>query len=250
MPLFAAKTASTIAEFVDVLHQVLPAGQIRWFRGHADATWKLLPSLTRTAHPDAEVALIKRFKQNAYSIMGTDAPKEEWHWLFLMQHHGAPTRLLDWSENPLVALYFAVSEAAHDAKDGDVWCLDPVGLNTAGLVQPTATGELPFFGVDVDLDKYLPDDIAHGGRPSRPPVAALAPRYFRRIAAQAGVFTVMHRERTPVEDAHAGIYAGRITIPHAAKAQLRGDLTTLGITKLALFPELVAVAEHAKEVVG
>lgn len=248
MPLFEPKTASTIVELVAVLHEVMVPNSTRWFRGQADHTWKLLPSLARPPYKvEGEQALIKRFKQNAYSILNP-APTEAWNWLFLMQHHGAPTRLLDWSENPLVALYFAVTNPEHAGVDGRVWCLDPVGLNKAAFIQPTASGELPFFGVDEDLMKYRTEDIDRGGAPSKPPVAALAPRYFPRLTAQSGVFTVTHRDQIPVEGAHGGAHVGYITIPSGAKEALRKDLAVLGITRLTLFPELDAVAEYAKEV--
>jgi hypothetical protein len=178
----------------------------------------------------------------------TERPEDEWAWLFLMQHHGAPTRLLDWSENPLVALYFVVSEDAHMGVDGEVVCLDPEGLNKSAHVQPTASGELPFFGVDEELKAYSTESIDRAGRAAKPPVAALAPRYFRRLIAQAGVFTITHREQQAVENVDDGRHVGRIKIPQAAKVGLRKDLAALGLTRLALFPELVAVAEHAKEV--
>ena len=94
-----------------------------WFRGHAVLNWKLVPSLARVAsHLGAESALIKRFMQNATPYLDV-IPREEWEWMFLMQHHRAGTRLLDWSESPLVALYFAVHESSKKS-NGAVWCLD------------------------------------------------------------------------------------------------------------------------------
>ena len=55
--------------------------------------------------------LIKRFKQNAFQFLDL-VPKDEWEWIFLMQHYRVPTRLLDWTESPLIGLYFAVSDKA------------------------------------------------------------------------------------------------------------------------------------------
>lgn len=248
MPLFGDKTATTIGELVDALHVILAAGgggapPVRWFRGQGNAAWKLVPGLGRVAAGvERELALIKRFQQNAYALVDRP-PDDPWRWLFLMQHHGAPTRLLDWSENPLVALYFAVSDPCHHDVDGAIWCLDPIGLNKAAYIQPTPRGELPFFGIDTELNWYLTEGLS---KPHRPPVAALAPRYFARIVAQSGVFTVTHKQQQALEEAHDGVHVGKIAVPAKAKGQLTEDLAALGITRLTLFPELDAVADHAK----
>lgn len=215
----------------------------RWFRGQANASWDIVPSLARAPYRiDGEKALIKRFRQNAYSLLPSP-PKTDWEWMFLMQHHGAPTRLVDWTENALCALYFAVEkEPDHD---GAVWCVDPVALNTAAYLQPTGGGEFLFFGIDTELDQYDTNSLS---KPNKPPVAALAPRYFPRIAAQSGVFTIHHREAVPLNQVHGGAHVGKIVVPAAAKTELRNDLAILGIRRLTLFPELEAVATFAKEV--
>jgi len=96
-----------------------------WFRGHGDADWKLTPKLYLGAD---EEEIRHEFQSRALQLIQNRFPADRWEWYFLMQHYGAPTRLLDWTENVLVALYFAVEDhpGTHDAA---VWILDPDWLN-------------------------------------------------------------------------------------------------------------------------
>jgi len=104
-----------------------------WFRGHRDARWKLRPSLYRyppCARPirRLEDEIRQEFIVRAPSL-GPERPQSSWEWYFLMQHCGAPTRLLDWTESALIALYFAVRDKS-DQADSAVWVLEPWKLNT------------------------------------------------------------------------------------------------------------------------
>jgi len=133
------------------LKAMYPADQPVWFRGQADKDWKLESSLSRSAKTlEAELALIKRFKQNALTFL-TRRPETDWDWLFLMQHYGVQTRLLDWTESPLVALYFVVNETPHHNQDGALWCLLPNALNVNANYEPGHCMELPFVGVEGQL---------------------------------------------------------------------------------------------------
>ena len=243
--LFTDTPVASVAELVTALKATIPADGVRWFRGQADAGWHLIPSLAREPKGvAAERPLIRRFKQNALSYL-TRAPRSEWEWLFLMQHHRAPTRLLDWTENPLVALYFAVE--GEPARDACVWALDPLGLNKSARITGGSAGDLPCLELDEDLDYYLPDEVARGIY-DRPPVAAIAMRQFPRIAAQSGVFTVTHREQTAIDAADGGAHVGRLVVPAARKAEVASELRLLGVHRLSLFPDLDNVSLHAREV--
>ena len=156
---YPQKVVKSLSELVKHLDTYKSAGTISWFRGQANLDWKLVPSLARTAKSSAaEAALIKRFKQNALTHL-PDRPLTEWEWMFQMQHHKLPTRLLDWSESPLVALFFALGDAKHKNKDGAVWCIDPIALNKHANINFSSDVEIPAFDHDPVLDSYLPSKI-------------------------------------------------------------------------------------------
>ena len=83
----------SIGDLIEFLARDMPDDQPTWFRGLGDVNWHLEPSLARHGGVASELPLIKRFKQNALPHMET-RPDNEWEWLFVMQHHGLPTRLL------------------------------------------------------------------------------------------------------------------------------------------------------------
>jgi len=245
-------TVQSTAELLDALTKLGHAAtnESVWFRGHANDKYKLLPSIARTTNGlERESLLAKRFKQNAYPYRVLP-PQSEWEWLFLMQHFGVPTRLLDWTESPLVGLYFAVNDdnAANDAENGHLWALLPAKYNyEMPRLRPEVPIDIPCFGVDSVLDDYRPDKMSLERMTSKLPAAAIAHRQNERIVAQLGVFTIMHRDQTPLEDLAPHLLA-RFTIPSAAKARLRNELTALRITRMTMFPELASVAAVAKEV--
>ncbi len=107
-----------------------------WFRGQANSSWLLVPTAFRRYDNDKgqllygehETGLVRNFKLHlAYSNEGM---QDTFDWLCLMQHHGCPTRILDWSENILTALYFAVQEdLENDDLPGALFALNSLKLN-------------------------------------------------------------------------------------------------------------------------
>ena len=78
-----------------------------WFRGCTNKDYRLVPSIGRPPFTvEKEKALLNAFKQDAVQFM-EQQPVSEWEWLLWARHHDLPTRLLDWTESPLVGLYFA-----------------------------------------------------------------------------------------------------------------------------------------------
>jgi hypothetical protein len=209
-----------------------------WFRGQSKSEWRLVPKLLRGGVSQSEIYLISRFKQNA-TLLLLQLPQNDFEWLFLMQHHSVPTRLLDWTESPLVALYFVVTE--NDADEGALWILLPTTLNEKSNYRPDYPLEIPSFE-DEHLQNYLPETVASEHRSRLFPMAAIAPRNSPRMQSQQGVFTISHRENTPIEDVGAvgaaRDHVWRYIITPEAKATLRSQLKVLGVTRFQLFPEL------------
>jgi hypothetical protein len=216
-----------------------------WYRGQSLSEWRLEPKLLRGgAAAVSESHFINRFKQNAAFLL-QKAPLDEFDWLFLMQHYGMQTRLLDWSEGPLVGLYFAVQDAEHLNQHGALWALMPTKLNSKSNYRPAYEHEVPSFD-DEHLRNYQPGTIAREQRSSLYPMAAIARRNSARMQAQQGVFTISHRFNTVIEEVgEEGAlrdHVWRYVVPSGAKGQIKRDLKLLGFTKFNLFPELESIS--------
>ena len=96
-------------EFQEIILEI-PTERFILYRGQAqDKT--LLPKIARYSVPDAEETereMLEDFKRRSLHLIDTH-PGNSWDWLALAQHHGMATRLLDWTENPLIALWFSIS---------------------------------------------------------------------------------------------------------------------------------------------
>ncbi len=218
-----------------------------WFRGHSNSNWKLLPGYLRLVEAPSEGTLLKRFKQSAALLVHRE-PKDSYDWLFLMQHYGLPTRLLDWSESPLVALYFAVNDSQPD-HDGDsaLWVLKPSELNKeAHINDQSEEFFIPSFE-DEELSNYKLETLAAGPKRTRLlPIASIATRNNSRIQAQLGAFTIHHLDNIALEDVGARTHVIKYEIPPESRDVFRRELKLLGYSKFSLFPELSSIGENIR----
>ncbi|WP_129789678.1 FRG domain-containing protein [Promicromonospora panici] len=218
------------------------SGTPRWYRGQTDFAWGLNPRLARNrGHLDGEVDMLKRFQQDAGPRV-RDRPRTFWEWICLAQHYGLPTRLLDWTENPLVGLYFAVQASGpiNEETDGSFFELEPQELNRRAFSDAPS---VVMLDEDDFLDSYLP--TAKPG-PSMGPIAVIAGRSFDRIVAQVGTFTVSHRLTEDLVSVHESSCVTKIRIPAAAKPHIRAALNDININASTVFPDLASLADHLR----
>lgn len=233
-----------------------------WFRGQIDGNWRLLPTIARAPGAiEVERGLMNRFKQNAVQFLDRH-PESEWEWLFLMRHYGVPSRLLDWTESPLLGLYFATTPsstkgptleeaAAEDDKDGALWSLLPSELNKPTVLLAQGALDIPLFEHgNKEAETYLIDNVRRSGVGSVPPAAGIGVRGSLRMQSQHGVFTITHQDQIPIEAAGNGAYTWRFVIPQDRKAAMREELNLLGIHPLTVFPDLDNVGLMARRALG
>lgn len=233
-------TVSNITELVAVAASLHPhLGRSKhWWRGQADSRWKLVPSIHHKGASLRERNLTFRFMHMAKSRHRECPPNADHSgWLFLMQHYGLPTRLLDWTDSLLVALYFAIEDAQFDGVEASLWAMSPAGLNFSesgeGLVYSADHERL----LPVVIDAFAP---AQGSTDRI--VAVLTDQRDVRQLVQQSVFTIHGRE-TPIEDIpDARQFLARVRIPAAAKQEFRMIADLLGVGRATLFPDLANLA--------
>jgi len=234
---------TTMGEFFDALSKVdRVMGRCRtWWRGQAKQEWKVQPSLYHMGKIRDEVSMNLRFRSLAgIRYVSPPASDDLPGWLLLMQHYGIPTRLLDWTRSPLIALLFAVEEEQDSG--GTVWGLSPGLLNERQI----GTREMPVADdwrvSGVFESAFRGNKTAHSDKI----IAFPAPHTDLRQMIQASEFTIHGVPQPLDEDPNAGEFLVRIDVPSTAKEDLKDSLELLGIVREDLFPDLEHLAEEIK----
>jgi hypothetical protein len=228
------------------------------YRGSGDARWPLLTSLDRLGGitpPHTKRALEEHILRNfqRYSRPHFPSARNDWELLIAAQHHGLPTRLLDWSYSPLVAAHFAtVSRRPDEGTDRAIWRLDWRRVH-----QHFGFPELALMMDDLDRLRDTDGDGHFSPweliRPSAiAPFACLLepPTLDTRIAAQAAAFTLCSVSDRPFDRflAEHGLEDAltRVVIPCEHVSRLRDQLDLAGMDERRLFPDLGGVTAQMR----
>jgi hypothetical protein len=244
---------------------VLVAKTLRksWFRGHNTICNELTPAIFRDDYktisffrPDIETFFIDAFRRGA-PVLEKNLP--EWGdyigWLFLMQHHGAPTRLLDWTENALIALYFAVSGGNYE--DGELWAMYPNELNRLSKIDGIPILDSPVVQylaeepmLNDDGKRTLASNLLGMTKGPDYPIAIQPTMNFPRMISQFSVFTIHPEPCTGGKITELLIdekHLVRYIIPKEYKASILENLPSLGITRGALYQDLDSLCVDLKQ---
>ena len=202
------------------LHEIIDRYETRImiYRGVKSVKYDLVPKIGRISPPspdedrgENEQEIIRTWKERSLPYL-TSVPQTDWDWLALGQHHSLPTRLLDWTSNPLVACYFAVEEKSDS--DSMIYAYDTRW----------------FISVKDNPDPF---DYKRVGK--------FIPRHITaRITAQSGLFTIHPNPYVPFTSDKID----RIIIPNDIRFTLKKNLNRYGINRVSLFPGLDGLARH------
>lgn len=197
------------------------------FRGQSDSTYNLLPGIARPKYLrdnilKYEEEVISEFKRRATPFLPKSFnTKSDWEWLALAQHYKLPTRLLDWTENPLVALYFAFEMPKKENSYRSVWVFVAEKKDFANSNDKKTN---PFNLSQTQV--YAPNHITE------------------RITSQSGWFTVhkfMEDEKKFISFNSNSLYRNRIfniVIPNELRDDILLKLNRLGINSFSIYPDL------------
>jgi hypothetical protein len=213
------------------------------FRGERDERWPLFSSLSRYlqnfgvapgAWPEQEGRILRIFKRKAHQFL--DKPPawdDDFQWLALMQHHGAPTRLIDFTWSPYVAAFFALERTLGD---GVIWAINPARVDSTRAPKPVRMDPR----VKGNFQRYFVKGrhrFIWMGEPLT---------MNRRLIAQSGTFAVPGVLDLPIEgmlsDADQENILAKIVMTHPVREIGMRELYRMNITFSTLFPDLDGLA--------
>ncbi len=219
------------------------------YRGVDDASFEMKTSLMRLNNPTAEKHLLRNFKKFANTMLKDN--DNIWELLAVAQHYGLPTRLLDWSLSPYVALHFATSDINKFDKDGAIWCMD---MEKVRELLPKKLKEIidneGSLVLTVDLlKKFSLKDFGDLNNGKDFVVCLEPPSIDERIVNQYAMFTIMSNPNKKLDEflkeQNVDIYT-KIVIPKELKWEIRDKLDQANISERMIYPGLQGISAWLK----
>ncbi len=219
------------------------------YRGRGDARDDLRTSLARLGGDPRELErhIVRAFRK--YAAIDEVPVDSIWNWLALGQHHGLPTRMLDWTFSPYVALHFVTADLTQFDRDGVVWCVDYTQVHE--LLPERLKAMLEREGADVFTTELLADEIDNAAAMEELGEFALfvePPSFDARIVNQYALFSLLSRADASLEewlDSRPGLWR-RIVVPAGLKWEVRDKLDLANVTERVLFPGLDGLSRWLK----
>ncbi len=220
------------------------------YRGLEDANFTLSTTLMRAGQVHLEKHMLRNFIK--YSTIEGDN-NSIWKWLTLGQHHGLPTRLLDWTYSPLVALHFATATFEHFDSDSLIWA-----INYKQTLDQLPTGKLKQTYIKEGSHIFTIDMLNQSGLQGLEGLEQLSKEPFcmffeppsinGRIVNQYALFSVMSNPSQTIDSwiEKKQIDRFRILIPKSLKWEIRDKLDQSNINERVLFPGLDGLASWLK----
>jgi hypothetical protein len=221
-----------------------------YFRGQADSKWGLMPSVFRPnivpyqkIIKQIEALLLKKFQREATGFLNNCPPHDNYlQWMTLAQHHGVPTRLLDWSTSVLVAAFFAVDPDTHLNEDAAIWALSCHSLFKAPPTNSDA------WALKLAKEAFYDKKQNYYSNKKKDPFSYFTPQIIdKRMQAQKSVFTIHPQESfIDVTNAESKILLKRALIRKNALEEFRLQLRLVGITHSTVFPDIDGLGKELK----
>lgn len=210
--------------------------QAPWFRGEPESKTPLLPKLHRREWGRTENQIIQEFRSMGpvHSYSGMHIPRENTNeWLYLMQHTGAPTRLLDWSAGLLAALFFALQE-----ETPNLWMMNPQQLNAlAGCRLGDNQYPMAWGNQASPAMRNIEAAFRQGKDAVDYPVAFIPSYIHPRMAAQKSRFTVHGSRHVSIASIVGLEQLHKMSIEPESRSLILNELDLCGISYSSMFPD-------------
>lgn len=284
------KKITSLASYINEVNEVVSSLRTKndiskiWFRGESSTKWltPLMPKAYRLPYNDPDCNEAYKYVQNtegnkiaefkrlaSISLNEKLIKSTSWNYYYLMQHYGMRTRLLDWTESALIALFFAISDKTDS--DSLVWILDAFELNrntikectnnafesVSCVYMPNDCRKLPLindngkFNLDEMYRRYLDMDFPHNENQisgNYYPLAIYPTLLDERMSSQQSCFTIFGNKINGLLTANLkDKFLSKIIIDQNSRVDILQELKKCGITFRSIYPDLEGICKSIDE---